>query len=183
MNDFTIHTIETAPEGSKASLMNVKANFGVIPNLAAGMAESPSLIKGFFGLREIYFNGSLSDGEIQVLSIVNAIENNCGWCVAFHTFFALKAGISYETVMAIRSGENPTESRLKALSDFTRALIRTRGNVTQEQSGDFFAAGFTKAQALEVVLGVAFSVMANFSNHLIQAPLDAMFAEYKWNGK
>ena len=38
----------------------------------------------------------------------------------------------------------------------------------------------TPAQALEVVLGVAFSTMANYAQHLVRAPLDDMLAPYAW---
>jgi AhpD family alkylhydroperoxidase len=180
MTNYKIHNIETAPEGSKETLKTVQANLGGIPNLAAGMAESPSLVKGFFGLRAVYMAGTFSDADIQVLSIANAVANGCAWCVAFHSFFALKAGVSATAVDALRAGKSPAEPRYKALADFTRVLIEERGKPSAKQQGDFLAAGFTQAQALEVVVGVAFSTMANYAGNLIDAPLDAMFAAHEW---
>ncbi|MFL5496690.1 MAG: hypothetical protein ACJ8DC_20100 [Gemmatimonadales bacterium] len=44
----------------------------------------------------------------------------------------------------------------------------------------FYAAGFSREQALEVVLGAGFSVMANFSGHLVNAPLGAVFEPHAW---
>lgn len=180
MTDYKVHTIETAPEGSKETLKTVQANLGGIPNLAAAMSESPSLVKGFFGLRAIYMSGTFSDADIQVLSIANAVANGCSWCVAFHSFFALKAGVSAAAVEALRAGKNPVEPRFKALADFTRALIETRGKPSTHQQSEFIAAGFTKAQVLEVVVGVAFSAMANYAGNIVEAPLDQMFAGHEW---
>ena len=48
MTAFPIHTIDTAPEGSKETLVRVKEALGMVPNLAAGMAESPTLLRAFF---------------------------------------------------------------------------------------------------------------------------------------
>jgi AhpD family alkylhydroperoxidase len=183
MSSFPIHTIDSAPDGSKETLRHVKDMVGMIPNLAAGMAESPTLLRAFFTVREIYAQGTLSPIDIQVLSVSNAIENACDWCVAFHSAAALKAGLPREALDDLRDGRAPADARLRALSELSRAMVRNRGNVSEEDLEDFYAAGFGRAQALEVVLGVGFSVMANFAGHLVHAPLDAAFAPYAWTRK
>ena len=66
----------------------------VVP-IAATMAESPALLHGFLDLRERFAQTGFSGAEIQVLSLVSAFENRCGWCVAFHTAMALK-GVAQE---------------------------------------------------------------------------------------
>jgi alkylhydroperoxidase family enzyme len=52
--------------------------------------------------------------------------------------------------------------------------------VSREDLEAFHAAGFSRAQALEVVLGIGFSVMANFAAHLAHAPLDPVFQSHQW---
>lgn len=180
MTAFPVHTIETAPEESRATLRHVHATLGMIPNLAAAMAESPTLLRAFFTVRDIYAQGSMSPVDIQVLSLTNAFENGCRWCMAFHSAGALKAGLSKEELTRLRAGQSPTDDRLRALSDFARSMIRNRGNVTAGELGDFHAAGFTRSQALEVVLGAGFSVMANFAGHLAHAPLGLPFEPHAW---
>jgi hypothetical protein len=44
MHQFPIHTLETAPERSKPLLQSLQQAVGMIPSLAAGMAESPELL-------------------------------------------------------------------------------------------------------------------------------------------
>jgi AhpD family alkylhydroperoxidase len=180
MTSFPIHTIDTAPEESRETLRRVKATLGMIPNLAAGMAESPSLVQAFFAVREAYSHGTLSPIDIQVLSLTNAFENGCEWCMAFHSAAALKEGLPKEALDALRAGRGPDDSRLGALSDLSRTMVRNRGQVSEQELETFYAAGFSKAQALEVVLGVGFSVMANFSEHLVHAPLGAAFEPHAW---
>ena len=39
MIPFKVHTLETAPEGSRDAMRAVHTNLGFVPNLAAAMAE------------------------------------------------------------------------------------------------------------------------------------------------
>jgi AhpD family alkylhydroperoxidase len=179
VSTFLVHTIESAPEASRETLRQVKARFGRIPNLAAGMAESPALVRSFFTVREIRGQGTLSPADAEVLSLANAYENGCDWCLAFHSFAAEKAGVPADTVAALRRGDTPDNTRWRALVDLTRELIRNRGHAGEDTLRAFYAAGFAQAQALEVVLGAAFSLMANYAQHLIGAPLDPMLEPYR----
>jgi len=180
MTAFTIHTIDTAPEDSRETLRHVRKTLGMIPNLAAAMAESPTLLRSFFAVRDLYAQGSMRRIDIEVLSLTNAFENGCEWCMAFHSAGALKAGLSDEDLARLRAGNAPTDPRLRALSDFSRSMVRNRGNVSAQDLEGFYAAGCTRAQTLEVVLGAGFSVMSNFSGHLADAPLGLAFEPHAW---
>jgi alkylhydroperoxidase family enzyme len=85
-----------------------------------------------------------------------------------------------EALNALRAGRAPEDPRLGARSDLSRAKVRNRGKVSEQELETFYAAGFSKAQALEVVLGAGFLVMANFSGHLVHAPLGAAFEPHAW---
>lgn len=82
-------------------------------------------------LREIYAQGTLSPIDIQVLSVTNAIENGCEWCVAFHSAAALKAGLPPEALDELRDGRAPADARLCALSGLSRTMVRNRGSVSE----------------------------------------------------
>lgn len=181
MSIYEVHTVETAPEGSKPLLQSLQRTIGMIPNLAAAMSESPELLKGFLTIRQIFYGGTFSPGEIQVLALTNAFENGCRYCMALHSAFALNEGVSREAVEALRAGRSPQEPTLKALSEFSRALVERRGHVGDEDLQRFLAAGYSKAQALEVVLGVAVSILPNFAHHITRCPLDDVFSAHAWS--
>ena len=180
MSSYAIHTLESAPDGSKPLLAGLHQNLGMIPNLAAAMAESPTLLKGFLALREIYRQGTLSEAEIEVLSLTAAYENGCEWCMAFHSMVAGKAGVAPESIEALRGGHSPSEPRLAALSDFAREAVRFRGAVSPDGLARFHDAGFSRGQALEVVLGMGFSVLANYAGHLAEVPLNEPMKAFEW---
>jgi uncharacterized peroxidase-related enzyme len=180
MSIYEVHTVETAPEASKPLLRNLESTIGLIPNLAAAMSESPQLLKAFLTIRDIFYGGSFTPGETQVLALANAFENGCHYCMALHSAFALKEGVSKEAVEALRTGRPPHEPRYKALSEFSRALVKHRGHVSDDDLQRFLAAGYSKAQALEVVLGIAVSILPNFAHQITQCPLDEVFSAHTW---
>ncbi len=146
------------------------------------MAESPALLAGFLHLRKLFYEGSFTPAEVQVLALTNAFENGCHYCMALHSAFALRVGVSAATVEALRQGRPPVEPRLRALSELSRHLVRRRGRADEGALADLLQAGYTRSQALEVVLGVAVSILPNFAHHLTECPLDEAFAAHAWNG-
>jgi AhpD family alkylhydroperoxidase len=178
---YAVHTVESAPELAREALTHLQASVGAIPNLAASMAESPALLNGFLALRELYAKTGFTPGEVQLLSLTAAYENDCAWCMAFHTAMALKAGLDRDTIDALRMGVAPRDGRLAALSNFSRAMVRHRGAVDTETLQAFLAAGYTRQQALDVVMGMAFSLMANYAGHLTRPPVDDFLAPHAWS--
>jgi AhpD family alkylhydroperoxidase len=181
MIQYSKQTLETASPGAAQALTRLKESAGVIPNLAATMSESPVLIDGFVTLREIYGRGTLDSKDRETLGVSNAVTNRCEWCVAFHSFVAAKIGVDPATVEAVRTGQAPADPRARALVQFGNRLIEKRGAVTAGELGEFIAAGFTKQQALEVVTGVALSLMANYAGNFVQPELDPFLAATKWS--
>lgn len=171
--DFPIHTLDSAPQGARPALQQLKESVGTIPNLAAAMAESPPLIHAFVTLRrDLETDGTFSAVERELLSLVNAAENDCRYCVAIHATFGKKAGLPNAAIDALRSGRAPDDPRLAALATFARRVLRSRGDVGGGDLAAFVAAGFTKAQALEVIARLALSVMANYAGHMTHVPPD-----------
>ena len=180
MTAFPIHTLETAPDRSKPLLEALRQNVGMIPNLAAGMAASPELLEGFLTLRRIYATGTFTPAEIQMLSLVAAYENDCSWCMAFHTAMARSEGVTLDHIDALREGRDPGDDYFGPMCELAREMVRRRGAVSSETMNRFLDAGFSGKQALEVVLGMAFSLMANYAGHLVNPTLDAPLEAYGW---
>ena len=180
MSAYPIHTPETAPESSRPVLEALHGTFGIIPNIAGAMATSPALITGFLGLFQAVHGGRLSEAEIQVLLLTNAVTNASPWPVAFHSFLALQAGISPEEVAAIRVGRPPQDVKFAALSNLARTLIETRGYPDASVLDAFLEAGFDRERALEVIGAVAASALTNYTASLTEPPLEAFLEPHAW---
>ena len=55
-----------------------------------------------------------------------------------------------------------------------------RGWVSEIDIDGFLAAGFTRAQVLEVILGVTYKTLSNYTNHVVDTPVDQAFSAREW---
>lgn len=177
---FPLHTIAAAPASSRPILEALRQAFGSVPDLAAGMSNSPVLIQGFIGLFQNVHAGTFAEAEIQVLLLTNAVTNRCAWAVAFHTMLALKEGVAEADVAAIRAGALPDVPRHAALSRLARTSIERRGHVDDAELDRFCSAGFEAAQALELVGVVAASTMTNYAAGMVRPPLEDALQAHAW---
>src|SRR6201995_177401 len=109
MSIFAVQTIDHAPEGSRAPLSKLRQAFGMVPNVAGVIANSPVLANIFVPLFEGVHGGTFTEAEIQTLLLTNAVTNRCAWAVAFHSYPALQAGLAPADVQAIRERRLPRE--------------------------------------------------------------------------
>src|SRR6516162_4088175 len=166
MTTFPVHTIESAPEGSKPALKQLQSAFGMIPNLVGAMSTSPVLINSLVGLFGNVHGGSFTEAQVQTVLLTDAVTNASTWAVAFHTTLALKEGIDPADVQAIREGRLPKDSKLAALSALARTMIEKRGRLDDQDIDRFIAAGFGKDHALEVIAIVAASTITNYTGSI-----------------
>ena len=180
MTSYPIQSIASAPEQSKPVLEQLQQTFGLIPNIAGAMANSPELIKAFIGLFQQVHAGTFTEAEIQTLLLTNAVTNSCTWAVAFHTMLALKQDVAAADVDAIRTRRAPADKRVAALSTLARRLIETRGHVTEQDISAFIDAGFTREQTLEILAVTAASTITNYAGTMTEPPLEDLLQGYAW---
>ncbi len=182
MSQFEFYSVETAPAGARPLLEKVAARFGFVPALLGGLAESPAALEGYLKLAGIFERSSFSPAEQQVIALAVSVENGCDFCVSAHSFMARNlAKVGSGEVNARRDGGPLNDLRLDALATFVRQIVRQRGWVDNADIEVFIDAGFTRAQVLEVVLGVAQKTLSNYANHLMKTPLDAAFESERWH--
>lgn len=177
---WTLHSPETAPEAARTPLAQASEKFGRVPNLLAAMAESPALLNGYLAVASAFRGSSLSPLEQHVvLQTVNA-TNTCHYCTAAHSAVAIGVTrIDPALDAALRELRPLADPRLEALRRFAHAVTERRGWADDDEVDAFLDAGYTRAQLLEVVLGVGQKTISNYVNHLIGTPLDAAFAGFR----
>jgi AhpD family alkylhydroperoxidase len=182
MPTYPIHTIASAPESSKPVLEELQKSFGVIPNLAAAISNSPKLLTAFAAVFQQVHSSSLTEQEIQIVLLTDAVANSCTYAVAFHTALALQQGVSSEETDAIRARLVPKDRRFAALSILAQILIEKRGHLSERELDAFLAAGFTQEQILEVIAIVAASTITNYAGSVTHPPLEDQFQQFAWRG-
>tara|TARA_R110002167_G_scaffold212884_1_gene417543 strand:- start:1050 stop:1601 length:552 start_codon:yes stop_codon:yes gene_type:complete len=183
MSTFTLHDISSAPEAAKPLLEGSQKSFGMIPGLHAVMAEAPGLLEGYQVLHSLFVNSSLDADEKTVVWQAINVEHACHYCVPAHTGIAKSMKVSDEISNALRDETPLPNAKLEALRDFTLVMLRQRGALEEKQVQDFYAAGYTQQNVLEVILGLSQKVMSNYTNHVAQTPVDKAFKQFAWEKK
>jgi len=180
MTEFTVHTPGTAPGSAGESLQASQKAFGFIPNLHAVMAEQPALLEAYKTMSTLSAQTGLSPVEQQVVFQVSNFENGCTYCVAAHSVISDGQKVPLDVTEALRGGKTLADPKLEALAAFTRLVVTNRGWVSEEDQQAFFAAGYSKADALGVIVLVSMKVLSNYTNHIAETPLDAAFKSREW---
>lgn len=173
---FVIHTPTTAPAGSQPLLQAIQGANGFVPNIYGVFAESPALLKGYLAADEALGASTLSALERNLVAIVAAEANGSDYCVPGHCTVGKGMGMSDESLAALKTGKPLQDKRLETLRTFTRELIKAKGALTSEQVSAFIAAGFTRANTLDVLAIVGQKTVSAYANNLASVPLDAAFA-------
>jgi AhpD family alkylhydroperoxidase len=151
-----------------------------VPNLAATMAESPTLITGFVELRQTLAGGELTGVEREIVALAVSLENDCDYCMAAHSTFALMQKADDNAVSAARAGDEPDDPKLGALYRFARSLVAKKGHVGDDETQALLDAGYSRGALFEVVAQIGHTTLANLAHSITRAPLDDAFEPQAW---
>ncbi len=180
---LSLVTLENADPRAKAVLEKAKASVGFIPNMYAGMANSPGLLQTYLdGYAAFRAHSGFTPAEQEVVFLTISRENGCDYCMAAHSMIAEKVSkVPTDVLGALRSGASIADPRLAALSTFTSHMFTTRGRPTATNLKAFLSAGYKEAQVLEIVLALAVKTLSNYANHVNNPKVDDAFATYAWS--
>lgn len=178
---FTPHDIESAPGRSKSQLQKLINRVGFAPNLTRAMAESPVVLESYLELNALFVKSStFNKNEQQCLFLVISRENLGAYCVAAHSFSAAHMRLPEEIIQAIRKNTPLPDKKLDILARITAQLVSGRGCASEKLTQEFIAAGYSKAQLLEIVLAIGIKLISNYTNNITQPELDPAFEGRRW---
>jgi len=184
MTQFTVHSAESAPAQSRPQLEAIGRNFGFVPNLFGVFAESPAALHGALAIHEAFSKSSLTPVEQQLVMLAVSEANDCEFCVAAHSTLAKRfAKVDPALVAATRRRQPLADARLDALVTFTRKVVEQRGMLDEAEITAFLEAGYTRAQVIEVLLGVGMKTFNNYVDHIAHIPLNDQFKAEAWEPK
>lgn len=177
---FSPLSAEAAPIAARPMLQASAQKFGFIPSPVARTAHSAVALKHLLAGFGAFDQTSLSPIEREVIAMTVAFENECHYCMAMHSAMLARSPEHADLVASLRAGTPVADPRLEALRLYTRAVVRERGRVPAELAGDLERAGFSEAQAVEIVLGIGVYMLSTLLNIVTQAELDAPFVPFAW---
>jgi len=171
MPRISIPKREDAPAGSKPILDNVDKMLGFVPNLHRLMSISPNALSGWATLMASLAK-TLDVKTRDGIALAVSEADGCDYCLAAHSFMAGNlTKIPADEIELNREGRS-TDPKRQAAVAFAKALIETRGKVSDAQFTAVRDAGWTDANIVEMIALTAQFLLTNFINNAVQTPID-----------
>lgn len=162
----------TAAEPPARVLLNkVDRALGTTPNMMRAMAVSPAVLDAYLAFSGALSKGRLPAGVQEQIALVAAVENDCGYCLAAHTVLGERAGVSADDLVAGRDAR-ASDPKVEAALRFTRAVIASKGFVSDEDLKLVREAGYGDGEIGEIIAAVALNTFTNYFNSVGQTELD-----------
>jgi uncharacterized peroxidase-related enzyme len=159
-------SLEHATDTTRPLLEGVQKKIGFLPNLFRVLANAPVALTSYLQISATLAKTSLSATEKEAVFLATSQVNGCDYCVAAHTFFAGKVGLSKQDILSARHGE------LNAIAALARQITESRGHLSAEQLAAARAAGIDDGKIIEVIAHVAAQTLTNYLNNTALTDID-----------
>jgi uncharacterized peroxidase-related enzyme len=180
---FPIHTKETAPEASRATLTATEKKYGFLPNVFGVLAESPTALQAYAAINKALEQSVLSPIEQQVVALTVSTTNGCAYCVGAHSTVAQMVHMPEDILSALREQRQLPDRTLNVLKTLVMSVLLHRGWVPDDDLDFFAAAGYGQRHLLDALTIVTLKTLSNYTNHMARTPLDPQFALQMWKAK
>ena len=175
MTHFTVPTRSEVSEGNQAIFDNLQKGLGFVPNLYATFAYSDSALADYLALQNR--KSSLRAKEREVINLVVSQVNECLYCLSAHTALGKMNGFSEAQILEIRSGEAAFDAKLDALAKFVQDITINRGKPTAGVVENLFAAGYDRANLVDILIVIGDKITSNYFHGVTQIPIDFPVAQ------
>lgn len=176
MQKITAIKHEEATGKAKELLDGVNAKLGFVPNMMATMASSTAVLEGYLNLSGS-LGHSLNAKLREQIALTVAEINGCGYCAAAHSTIGKMVGLDEHSVEDARRASSH-DAKTDAALKFAKALVISRGKVSE---GDFEAvksAGYSEKEISEIVANVALNIFTNYFNETAKTVVDFPAIEF-----
>jgi len=164
-------TYEEAKPEVKEVFDALKKKMKMVPNIYAAVANSPTALKALLQFGENLRQGAFSPKEVEAIALAVSEENGCGYCLSAHTAAGKMVGLSEEETRDLRQAKSG-DQKLQALTVLAQEIARTRGHPSESAINNFFSAGYSKGELVDLIGFVALNVFTNYFNHIAQTKID-----------
>ena len=179
--DLPILTRDTAPAASQPLLDGIAADLGFVPNFAATIAASPTLLAGFDGLRRAVGDASFDPLRRETVGLAVGVAVDNAYGAAFHSTVLAALGADDGDIAAMRGGDEPADPTLAAVYALARALVLDRGAVDGAVVRRALDAGLSTADVLQIVTECVFAGLVGMVDNLAgRVELDEPFQPWAW---
>ena len=165
-------TIAAAPAASQPQLEAVQKQLGSVPNMFRLFSNSPASLQGYLSLNGALAHGTFNAAAREKLALAVSQANGCSYCLSAHTYLGINVAKADAADLASSREARSTDPKLQAALEFAVKVVRERGHVSEADLRTLLAAGYTEAQAVEIVAHVALDTLTNYVNSAFGTDID-----------
>jgi uncharacterized peroxidase-related enzyme len=170
MKNFTIPTREEVSANNQAIFDNLKGMIGFVPNLYAYYAKNETALSDYLALQNR--KSTLRAKEREIINLVVSEVNECEYCQAAHTAVGKMQGFTAEEIIEVRQAEISFDAKFDALAKFVKETTINRGKPSAEATEKLFAAGYSEANLIDIVMVIGDKIISNYLHGITQIAID-----------
>ena len=170
MERFNVPSKAEVSENNQAIFDNLEKGLGFVPNLYAYYAKNETALGDYLALQNR--KSTLKAKEREAINLITSQINGCRYCQSAHTAVGKMNGFTDDQILELRGGTASFDAKLDALVKFTADVVTNRGKASEASKDAFFAAGYTEANLIDVVLVVGDKIISNYIHNLAGFEID-----------
>jgi uncharacterized peroxidase-related enzyme len=173
MSRMPTPALESATGATAEVYAEIKKAVGNVPNTYAAIgAHGPAALKAMLQAEAVLAASTLSKQDRETVKLIVSEVAGCHYCVAAHSLLGKLAGLKPDVLKQLRVGQPTGDARRDALARFVRTLVRTSGEISDEEFSAIKAAGYTDAQLVDISLAIALITFTNVFNRINDTAID-----------
>lgn len=170
MKNFTIPARTDVSAANQTIFDNLQGKLGFVPNLYAYYSNSETALADYLTLQNR--KSTLRAKEREIINLVVSEVNECDYCQAAHTAVGKMQGFTPEEILAVRRAEIAFDPKFDALAKFVKEVTIKRGKPSAETVEKLFAAGYTEANLVDIVMVIGDKIISNYLHGITELPID-----------
>ncbi|NNF16801.1 MAG: carboxymuconolactone decarboxylase family protein [Gammaproteobacteria bacterium] len=171
MSDFKKVAWRDPKDPAHALLSAINKKYGMVPNVYAVMANSPTTLAALMEFGTTLDKGSLSPQIKEKIALVVSNENTCKYCVSAHT--AVTAGLKMATDEVIDAQRGKSDDpREQAILNLAISLNSNHGHGDNSAVSAALQAGVSVEEILDILGQVVKNIMTNTMNGIARTKID-----------
>lgn len=156
---------------AKELLATVQHAFGVVPNAAKVMANSPAVLESFLALSTAMKGVAIGDKLHHQVKLAASESNACSYCTSILCAMGPAAGLTAAELLEGRSAQ-AKDARADAALKFAKVVLESKGKVGDDDLRAVRQAGFGDVEIVEIVASIVVGCFTNFINNVAETALD-----------
>ena len=155
----------------KRLLAEIRAKFGLVPNLFRVLANAPAALEAYLNFTATLGGGTLDARVQEQIGLTVAESNLCDYCLNAHAFIGGGIGLTQtEIVDAVHA--SAADGKIDAILKLARSIVVQRGEITDADLQNARASSLTDCEILETVANVVLNIFMNYLDHVARPRID-----------